>query len=75
LQINSHPPTYLYGGHTPDLSLAAKAASRELNAANRYLRYFVAQRIPIYVPVQVLLDCFGFRLVRFSLSNPFSQRT
>ena len=60
-------PRYLYGGSTPNAGLAAKGASNELRASNVYFRVFFKLGVGVSVPVQVVLDGFGYRLVAMPL--------
>lgn len=54
---------WLYGEKGPSLELANKAAGNDLRGANFYLNNFLALGLPVAVPLQVLLDYHGYRLI------------
>jgi len=55
---------YLYGaGKAPNLERAAKAASQELKGANALLESLYEQKSDLAVPMQVLVDYCGERVV------------
>lgn len=61
---------YLYGGKDERTDLAAKAASSELKASNALTRYvFTTPELPlrVFVPVQLILDFNGYRLVMMTV--------
>jgi len=60
-------PIYLYGGDKPDLRSAGKAASNDLKGANAYFGHFYENGIPVLVPIQVVLDAMGYRVVAMPL--------
>lgn len=60
--------THLYGGgKTPNLERAAKAASQELKGANALFECLYEQKLDVTVPMQVMLDYCGVRLVAMPL--------
>lgn len=58
---------WLYGEQSPSLEHANKAAGNDLRGGNFYLNNFLALGVPVTVPLEVLLDYHGFRLIAMPL--------
>lgn len=54
---------WLYGEKEASIEAACKAAANDLRGANFYLTQFDTLGVPLVVPVHVLLDFHGFRLI------------
>lgn len=65
------PGLFLYGGKSRDDNLAAKGASNELKAASQYSSFFFNNKVPVSVPMQVLIGeirCYARRINSLCLS-------
>jgi len=55
---------YLYGGMSPSVERASKAAGNELKGANEYFQHLYNDTsVNASVPIQLLIDCWGHRIV------------
>jgi hypothetical protein len=58
-----HRGHHLYGGASPNLCFAGKAAANELRAVNSCFAVLYSRGMPVFVPNQLVLEWAGLRLV------------
>jgi len=70
-KIRRNPDRYLYGGESPNVEMAMKAAGNELIGAIHYSKHLPEK---FFVPMQTLVDYQGFRVVAMPLL-PINSKT
>lgn len=58
---------YLYGGSSPNNERSSKASSAHVRGANAYFSLFFEYHLPVVVPIEVILDFNGYRLIAMPL--------